>query len=76
MHIMQRPLFDFEKFIVLVKEEERLVIVLEGLDAEKLLAAKDREERPFHEGYVVGSYCRCSVSESQFSWSGAATKEE
>ena len=33
MDIIQRPLFDFEKFIINVKEEERLVIVLEGLDA-------------------------------------------
>ena len=43
MHIIQRPLFDFEEFIVMVKEEERLLIVLEGLDAERLLAVLERE---------------------------------
>ena len=50
MHIIQRPLFDFEEFIVMVKEEERLVIVLEGLDAEKLLAVLERERRTGRKG--------------------------
>ena len=37
MYIIQRPLFDFDEFIIQVKEEERLVIVLEGLDVEKAI---------------------------------------
>jgi len=53
MHIIQRPLFDFEKFIVLVKEEERLVIVLEGLDAEKLLAVLERERWTGRKGHSI-----------------------
>ena len=53
MHIIQRPLFDFEKFIGLVKEEERLVIVLEGLDAEKLLAALDGERWTGRKGHSI-----------------------
>ncbi len=53
MHIIQHPLFDFEKFIVFVREEERLVIVLEGLDAEKLLAALEREHWTGRKGYSV-----------------------
>jgi len=53
MHIIQRPLFDFDKFIVLVKEEERLVIVLEGLDVEKLLAALERERWTGRKGHSI-----------------------
>jgi ribosome assembly protein YihI (activator of Der GTPase) len=41
MHIIQPPLFDFEAFIVLEKQE-RLSIVLEALDAEKLLSTLQR----------------------------------
>ena len=53
MHIIQRPLFDFDKFIVLVKEEERLVIVLEGLDAENLLTALERERWTGRKGHSI-----------------------
>ncbi len=53
MHIVQRPLFDFEEFIVMVKGEERLVIVLEGLDAEKLLAALERERWTGRKGHSM-----------------------
>ncbi len=53
MHIIQGRLFDFEEFIVAVKEEERLVIVLEGLDAEKLLAALEREHWTGRKGHSV-----------------------
>ena len=53
MHIIQRQLFDFEEFIVVVEEEERLVIVLEGLDAEKLLAVLEREHWTGRKGHSV-----------------------
>ncbi|MDP2729365.1 MAG: transposase [Dehalococcoidales bacterium] len=53
MYIIQQSLFDFEKFIVTVKEEERLVIVLEGLDTEKLLATLERERWTGRKGYSV-----------------------
>jgi IS5 family transposase len=53
MHIIQRRLFDFEEFIVVVEEEERLVIVLEGLDAEKLLAVLEREHWTGRKGHSV-----------------------
>ena len=53
MYIIQRPLFDFEKFIVNIKEEDRLVIVLEGLDAEKLLTALEREHWTGRKGHSV-----------------------
>jgi len=53
MHIIQRPLFDFEEFIVMVKEEERLIIVLEGLDAEKLLSTLERERWTGRKGHSI-----------------------
>lgn len=53
MYIIQRPLFDFEEFIVMVEEEERLVIVLEGLDAEKLLAILEREHWTGRKGHSI-----------------------
>ena len=45
MYIIQRPLFDFEEFIVMMKDEERLLIVQEGLDAEKLLVVLEKWRR-------------------------------
>lgn len=53
MHIIQRPLFDFEEFIVIVKEEERLVVVLEGLDVEKLLSSLERERWTGRKGHSI-----------------------
>lgn len=53
MYIIQRPIFDFDQFIVQVKEEERLVIVLEGLDVEKLLAALERERWTGRKGHSI-----------------------
>jgi hypothetical protein len=42
MYIVQAPLFDFEAFI---KEngDKNLVVVLEALDAEKLISTLERE---------------------------------
>jgi IS5 family transposase len=53
MHIIQRTLFDFEEFIVMVKEEERLIVVLEGLNAEKLLSALERERWTGRKGHSI-----------------------
>jgi hypothetical protein len=53
MHIVQRSLFDFEEFMVMVKEEERLVVVLEGLHAEKLLSTLERERWTGRKGHSM-----------------------
>ncbi len=53
MHIIQRPLFDFDEFTATVKAEERLVVVLEALDAEKLLAALERKHWTGRDGYSM-----------------------
>jgi hypothetical protein len=50
MHIIQPPLFDFEQFIVMEKGE-RLIVVLEALDAEKLLSTLEREHWTGRKGY-------------------------
>ena len=50
MHIIQPPLFDFEAFIAL-KGNDRLVIVLEALDAERLIGALQREHWTGRNGY-------------------------
>lgn len=50
MHIIQSPLFDFEAFIR-IKGNDRLLIVLEALDAEKLLLALEREHWTGRPGY-------------------------
>jgi len=50
MHIIQPPLFDFEQFIMLEKQE-RLIVVLEALDAEKLLDTLERERWTGRRGY-------------------------
>ena len=52
MHIIQPPLFDFEAFIVLEKQE-RLSVVLEALDAEKLLSRLERARWTGRKGYAV-----------------------
>lgn len=52
MHIIQPPLFDFEQFILL-REQERLLIVLEALDAEKLLNTLEREHWTGRKGYSI-----------------------
>ena len=52
MHIIQPPLFDFEAFIVLEKQE-RLLIVREALDAEKLLRTLERERWTGRKGYSL-----------------------
>lgn len=52
MHIIQPPLFDFEAFI-LAKGNDRLVVVLEVLDAERLIAALEREHWTGRKGYSI-----------------------
>jgi IS5 family transposase len=52
MHIIQSPLFDFEAFIN-SKDNNRLVIVLEALPAEKLLLTLEREHWTGRKGYSV-----------------------
>ena len=52
MHIIQAPLFDFEAFIS-DKGNDRLVMVLEALPAEKLIAALEREHWTGRKGYPV-----------------------
>jgi IS5 family transposase len=50
MHIIQTPLFDFEAFIT-ERGKDRLVMVLETIPAEKLIAAIEREHRTGRKGY-------------------------
>ncbi|MBI4294669.1 MAG: transposase [Chloroflexi bacterium] len=52
MHIGQAPLFDFEAFIR-IESNDRLVIVLEALDAEKLLATLERERWTGRKGHSI-----------------------
>jgi len=52
MHIIQAPLFDFEAFVA-VKKNDHLVMVLEAVDAEKLIAALEREHWTGRKGYAV-----------------------
>ena len=51
-HIVQAPLFDFEAFIK-EKGNKNLMIVLEALDAEKLLTTLEREHWTGRKGYSV-----------------------
>jgi len=52
MHIIQSPLFDFEAFIN-SKDDNRLVVVLEALPAEKLLLTLEREHWTGRKGHPV-----------------------
>lgn len=52
MHIIQPPLFDFEAFIA-GGGNDRLVMVLEALDAEKLIGTLERERWTGRKGYPV-----------------------
>jgi IS5 family transposase len=52
MHIIQPPLFDFEAFIAL-RGSDRLVMVLEALDAERLISALEREHWTGRNGYSI-----------------------
>ncbi len=52
MHIIQSPLFDFEAFIT-IKGNDRLVMVLEALNAEKLIGALEREHWTGGKGYAI-----------------------
>lgn len=52
MHIMQSPLFDFEAFIA-EKGKDRLMMVLEALPGEKLIATLEREHWSGRKGYSV-----------------------
>ncbi len=52
MHIIQSPLFDFEAFIA-TKSNDRLMMVLEALDAGKLLVALERENWTGRKGYSI-----------------------
>lgn len=52
MHIIQAPLFDFEAFIA-DKGNGRLVMVLEALAAEKLIATLEKEHWTGRKGYSV-----------------------
>ena len=42
MHIIQSPLFDFEEFIK-IKKNDRLAMVLEKLPSDKLMVVLERE---------------------------------
>jgi IS5 family transposase len=50
MHIIQSPLFDFEAFIA-EKSNDRLMMVLEALPAEKLLIVLEKEHWTGRKGY-------------------------
>jgi hypothetical protein len=50
MHIIQSPLFDFEEFIR-IKRNNRLTMVLESLPVEKLLKAIEDEHRTGRNAY-------------------------
>jgi IS5 family transposase/transposase len=52
MHIIQSPLFDFEAFIQ-SKDNNRLVVVLEALPAEKLILTLESEHWTGRKGYPV-----------------------
>ena len=52
MHIIQSPLFDFEEFIR-IKKNNRLTMVLESLPIEKLLKAIEDEHWTGRKGYPV-----------------------
>mgnify|MGYP006268831289 CR=1 FL=1 len=52
MYIIQPPLFDFEAFIA-EKGSDRLLVVLEALNAEKLIAAVEAEHWTGRKGYPV-----------------------
>lgn len=52
MHIIQAPLFDFEAFIA-DKGNDRLIVVLETLPAEKLIAALERERWTGRKGHPI-----------------------
>lgn len=52
MYIVQAPLFDFEAFIK-EKGNKNLVIVLEALDAEKLISTMERERWTGRKGYSI-----------------------
>lgn len=52
MHIIQSPLFDFEAFIA-QKSNNHLLVVLEALDAEKLILAIERENWTGRKGYSI-----------------------
>ncbi len=50
MHIIQPVLFDFDTFIKR-KGNDRLLVVLEALDAERLIAVMEREHWTGRKGY-------------------------
>jgi IS5 family transposase len=73
MHIIQPVLFDFDTFIKL-PANDRLLIVLEALDAEKLILSLERRHRTGRKGYsvrgmwaalIAGVLCQCrSIAET------------
>ena len=52
MHIIQAPLFDLEAFIT-DRNNDRLIVVLEALPAERLIVALEREHWTGRKGYCV-----------------------
>lgn len=52
MHIIQTPLFDFEAFVV-ERGKDRLTMVLEAIDAEKLIITLEREHWTGRKGHSV-----------------------
>jgi len=52
MHIIQAPLFDFEAFIW-GKDNDRLIVVLEALPAEKVIARLERERWTGRKGHSI-----------------------
>jgi IS5 family transposase len=52
MHIVQAPLFDFEAFIC-EKSNDRMIMILEALPSEKLIAALERERWTGRKGHPI-----------------------
>ncbi len=52
MHIIQTPLFDFEAFVA-ERSKDRLTMVLEAIDAEKLIITLEKERWTGRKGYSV-----------------------
>jgi len=61
MHIIQPPLFDFEAFVAL-RGSDRLVMVLEALDAERLISALEREHWTGRNGYPIRGMWACLIA--------------
>jgi len=61
VHFIQAPLFDFEA-LVAEKGNDPLVMGLEALDAEKLIATLERESWTGTRGYSVRGMCSALIA--------------